>query len=171
MTVFITGGCKNGKSTFAINLAAAIEPGLPHWYVATLIPRDAEGWECVRRHRQSREGMGFMTLEQPRDICSCFNEAGEKGVFLLDSLTALLMNVQSPEKAAEDVLAFIQRAEHAVIVSDYIYCDGLDYGEYSEGFRRGLACLDRLMAAECGHVAEIVGSVPVWHKGGIPWSL
>ena len=171
MTVFITGGCKNGKSTFAVNLANSLAADRPKWYVATLIPRDADGWKCVRRHRKAREGMGFITLEQPFELTSCFDEVGDRGVFLIDSLTALLMNVQSPERIAEDVLSFLGRAEHTLIVSDYIYGDGVDYDSCSESFRRNLACLDRLLAAECGHVAEVVGSVPVWHKGGLSWSL
>ena len=175
MTVFITGGCKNGKSTFALRLAAALAPGSPHWYVATLLPKDEEGRKCVRRHRAARADMNFVTLEEPFCPTACLDAHGESGVFLLDSVTALLTNalyeaeapVPDPE---EELAAFVRRAEHAVLVSDYIYCDGGDYNGESEAFRAKLAALDARLAGACDTVVEIVGGIPTVRKGGLPWT-
>ena len=42
MNVLISGGCKNGKSFFAQQLAAELAAGRPLYYIATMIPRDDE---------------------------------------------------------------------------------------------------------------------------------
>ena len=45
MNVFISGGCKNGKSFYAQRLARrqADETGSPLYYIATMIPHDEGG--------------------------------------------------------------------------------------------------------------------------------
>ena len=63
MTVFLSGGCKNGKSALAQTLAVRLADGGPLWYVATMIPRDAEDWNRIRAHVENRKGLGFRTLE------------------------------------------------------------------------------------------------------------
>ena len=40
MTVFVSGGAKNGKSSFAQNLAVKLAKDGRHYYVATMIPSD-----------------------------------------------------------------------------------------------------------------------------------
>ena len=40
MTVFVSGGAKNGKSGFAQNLAVKLARGGKRYYVATMIPVD-----------------------------------------------------------------------------------------------------------------------------------
>ena len=63
MRIFITGGCKNGKSYYAQTLAKA-QQGLPLYYVATMEPRDEEDRLRIARHLKEREGWGFVTVEQ-----------------------------------------------------------------------------------------------------------
>lgn len=91
MNIFISGGCKNGKSYYAQHLAKRqAEGGRPLYYLATMEPADEEDQARILRHRREREGWGFTTLERGCDIGS-FN-ADFSGSFLLDSVTALLSN-------------------------------------------------------------------------------
>ena len=96
MNLFISGGCKNGKSSFAQKEAKrqAEEEGRPLYYVATMIPSDGEDRERIRRHIADREGWGFTTLERGWDITGLLTRKGvdRDGVFLVDSVTALLGN-------------------------------------------------------------------------------
>ena len=96
MNVFISGGCKNGKSMFAQEIARdmAREQEVPLYYLATMIPGDDEDRARIRRHIGEREGWGFTTIEQGRDILDALSQEGvdSGGVFLLDSVTALLSN-------------------------------------------------------------------------------
>ena len=91
MIVLFSGGAKNGKSDYAQDLAARLSEG-KHYYVATMIPADGEDHARIRRHLDSRAGMGFETLEQGRNLLECLERADPEGSFLLDSTTALLLN-------------------------------------------------------------------------------
>ena len=91
MIVFISGGGKSGKSSLAQDLTVALSEG-KHYYIATMIPTDAEDHERIRLHIADRDGMGFETIECGRNILSCLDKAHADGAFLLDSATALLMN-------------------------------------------------------------------------------
>ena len=70
MNIYISGGAKNGKSTFAQQRAKELASagGTPLYYVATMIARDSEDDARVARHRREREGWGFETLEIPDGI-------------------------------------------------------------------------------------------------------
>ena len=58
MNVFISGGCKNGKSMYAQEIARdmAREQGVPMYYLATMIPTDDEDRARIRRHIGERDG-------------------------------------------------------------------------------------------------------------------
>ncbi|MBR1561338.1 MAG: bifunctional adenosylcobinamide kinase/adenosylcobinamide-phosphate guanylyltransferase [Clostridia bacterium] len=175
MSTFISGGCKNGKSFYAQRIAQA--GGRPLYYIATMIPRDAEDDARIARHRKEREGWGFETLERGTDILSCLDRADPNGSFLLDSVTALLsnemftaagMDAQAPAKIARELVEFVRRAPKTVLVSDYIYSDANLYDDWTEAYRRGLARIDRALAAACDDVLEVVHGQVVVHKGALP---
>ena len=141
MKVFISGGAKNGKSFFAQTRAKEIADAedLPLHYLATMEPRDSEDRARIERHRREREGWGFTTVERERNISGLFGERPEispRGVFLLDSVTALLSNemfkeeegkwtfdLDAPERVTREMQEFCKEADHIVFVSDYIYAD------------------------------------------------
>jgi len=189
------------------------ENELPLYYIATMIPTDEEDRARIARHIGEREGLGFTTVEREKNISgitpnkedrgeSVGNSAscGEKscgcdpqGVFLLDSVTALLANVMFPpsaaagnegyddtvtddvsesgnawfnpdaaEEVAEDLKTFFENVENAILVSDYIYADPLrranpegDGMDYTDTYIRGLAYIDRTIAALCDEVYEV----------------
>ncbi len=178
MKILFSGGCKNSKSTWAERTAFTLSAGGPLYYIATMIPHDAEDEARIRHHVQSRAGLGFVTLECGRDVLRCLDMADAGGAFLLDSVTALLANEMfdeagrldeaAPERVAASLEALAARVRHIVFVSDYIYADALSYDETTEAYRRGLALLDRRLAALADGVAELVAGRPFWHKGGMP---
>ena len=72
------------------------------------------------------------------------------------------------ERIAADLGTFLGAVEHAVVVSDYLYGDGIAYDPVTERYRRGLAYLDRFLAERCDCVVEICLGRPVAHKGRLP---
>ena len=120
MKIFISGGCKNGKSSIAedqaVKLAVRENPGTKKhdsenpgaknhdsensdgknnerdklYYIATMIPHDDEDHLRIDNHRKMRAGKGFTTIECGHDILSI--NPDPDGTFLLDSVTALLSN-------------------------------------------------------------------------------
>ena len=202
MNILVSGGAKNGKSMFAQNAAKqmAEEAGLPLYYVATMIPHDEEDEARIARHRDERTGWGFRTIEcgtglaglldtwsldaegmkfddeaESRSCGSTSAEAASEtaGVFLLDSVTALLSNemfkedggvdLDAPARVAEECVAFAKATKNTVFVSDYIYGDGADYDKLTEEYRHGLAMIDRRLAETCDRVVEVsAGLIEDW---------
>lgn len=173
MSVYISGGCKNGKSFYAQRIAQAL--GKPLYYLATMIPHDDEDRARIKRHIAERDGWGFETIECGTNILSALDAADENGAFLLDSVTALLSNEmftetgdfdpQAPARVADALVEFVRRAPNTVMVSDYIYSDAALYPPMVEAYREGLAFIDIRLARECSHVLEVVNGNVIMHKG------
>lgn len=180
MTFFISGGAKSGKSTLAQKLAVELAKGGKHYYVATMIPTDEEDRERIRLHIADRDGLGFETLECGEKILSCLEQADPQGVFLVDSATALLQNAIFPrernyemdldgaQRCTRDLVAFLGKVRDAVVVSDYIYSDGLAFDPATQSYCRCLADLDRRLAQACDTVVEVCAGQYIVHKGALP---
>ena len=175
MSVYISGGCKNGKSYYAQHITKAM--GAPLYYLATMIPHDEEDRARIRRHIAERDGWGFETIECGTDILSALNNADPNGSFLLDSVTALLSNemftetgdfdADSPKRVADALCEFVRRAPNTVLVSDFIFSDAELYPPMVETYREGLAYIDKTVARMCDHVIEVVNGTIIMHKGDI----
>lgn len=169
MNIFISGGCKNGKSYYAQRRAKELAEslGVPLYYIATMIPHDEEDRARIKRHISERDGWGFETIEQGFSLPEILRNASidKNGVFLMDSVTALLDNEMfdnegnideaAPERVKKDMLEFAAATGNTIFVSDYIYGDADFYGETVESYRRGLAAADRALAEVCEEVIEI----------------
>ena len=171
MRVFITGGCKNGKSYHAVKLA--VEMGAPRYYIATMKPSDGEDDARIARHRAEREGLGFTTLEITGDVDKIPQWCDLNGVFLLDSVTALMANEMfdgndyypgAHDKVRNDVLALITKTPNIIVVSDYIYSDAFIYDAATEHYRRGLGLADRAVTAACDACLEVTFGRLTVHK-------
>lgn len=182
MKIFISGGCKNGKSTYAEQLAVYLhnqKPDTPLYYIATMRPVDGEDQARIVRHRESRAGLGFETVEQQHNISDISVLYNVVGAFLLDSTTALLANEMflpdgqfcagAGKKVTRDLAILLKAVEDIVIVSDYIYSDAAEYDEYTECYRQALSMIDREAARICDTVIEVCYSNMIVHKGVIPW--
>lgn len=177
MKLFISGGAKCGKSTLAQKLAVELSKGGRHYYIATMVSTGQEDDERIRRHIADREGMGFETVECFQNILDCLKTADQDGVFLVDSVTALLQNSLFPveknyeldldaaERCSEELMVFAGLVRHAVFVSDYIYSDAERYSESTEMYRKCLADIDRRLAQVCDTVVEVSAGQYIIHKG------
>lgn len=166
MNIFISGGCKNGKSLHAQELARDMAGTKPLYYIATMIPTDDEDRQRIRNHLAARDGWGFETLEQPVDLTALLDrpDVDLSGAFLMDSVTALLSNEMfrsdgtydpgAGARVADDLLRFAKATGNTVFVSDYIYSDARIFDDWTENYRRSLAFCDRKLAEVCDQVIE-----------------
>jgi len=174
MIFYLAGGTKSGKSMLAQRIARAM-PG-PHYYIATMRPKDAEDDARIAKHLQDRDGWGFRTAEQPDRICGVLDHCDAGGTFLLDSVTALLSNemfpadgsvdLAAPQRVERELLQLADRTANLVVVSDFIFSDGVSYDALTEAFRAGLGRIGCAMAAAADHAAELTSGLPIWYKGG-----
>ncbi len=105
--VYITGGCRSGKSAFAQKQAEKHSGSL--LYVATAEVRDAEMADRVDKHQIAR-GERWQCLEEPVVLSEKIPPAvGDCSAVLIDCLTLWLSNLL--EKYGEDDAKILQEAE------------------------------------------------------------
>lgn len=180
MNVLISGGCKNGKTGLAQDIAVKLSPTGNRYYAATMVPYDDEDRDRIARHIKDRAGLGFKTIEAARDIGSCLTIAEPDSTFLVDSVTALLLNEMFPEnynepydteavsRCIDGLLKLRAGAKNTVFVTDYIYSDALRYDDFTENYRASLAAIDRSLAGVCDIVIELCAGNIIFHKGELP---
>lgn len=180
MLIFIAGGAKSGKSHYAQDVTVRLAAGGRRYYIATMIPVDAEDEKRIEAHVADRAGLGFETALAPRNLPELLSRVEPDSAFLLDSATALFMNELYPDpttwapdedaarRTAEDILAFAKGVQHLVVVSDQIYSDAIRYSPETETFRRGLAYIDRAVARSADTVLEMAAGNIIVHKGELP---
>lgn len=167
MAYYISGGCKNKKSFFAQELAKklAVDGNKKLYYIATMIPKDNEDIERIKRHLKERENWGFETIECGKDIEKIFELTKKDDVLLFDSVTAGLENAifdenfdideKSLRQFQDNMQRLVETRNNTVFVSDNIFCDGIIYDEVTEIYRKSLAETDRLIAKRCDKVIEV----------------
>lgn len=176
MIVYISGGCKNGKSSYAEKIANNLrEENKPFYYIATMISSDKEDEERIKRHIYQRKNFNFETVEIYKDIKNIEKVCNLEGTFLIDSTTALLANEMFLnnkqfipniyKKVAKDLIYIIKKMKNVVIVSDYIFSDSINYDEYTNQYRKGLAFIDKCCAAESDILIEVCYGNIIFYKG------
>ena len=87
--IFITGGVRSGKSTFAEKLAT--EEDIPTVYLATLEPLDLEMKERIHQH-QKRRPSHWKTIETKFDIAKAYQSIQNDHCILFDCLSMWVTN-------------------------------------------------------------------------------
>ena len=177
MRILLLGGSKSGKSMLGQRLTRQLADGGPMIYWATLEPRDTEDRAIVRRHLAERDGWGFETIEQGRQLPQALEWVSPAGTVLFDSITACLAcqmfsgpqpDAAAPERTAEELLTVSRHPRHFVCVCDELWRDGVTYETWTETYRRGLAEICRRLAAEFDVVCEMTAGLPPLWKGELP---
>lgn len=89
--VLATGGARSGKSAWAECAAEKLDPS--RVYIATALPADDEMRARVDRHRDSRAGRGWATIEEPLLLAAALEQAAQSfAVALVDCLTVWTAN-------------------------------------------------------------------------------
>ncbi len=89
--IFITGGARSGKSSFALKEASGITGEKA--YIATAEALDDEMRERIEQHKKQR-GKDWDTYEEPIKIGGLVRDIGNKyNVIVLDCLTLWLSNL------------------------------------------------------------------------------
>ena len=79
MVYLIIGGSGSGKSAYAEQLMERFTGVTEKYYLATMQIFDEEGEKRKMKHKAARQGKGFLTIEQPRDIGGA-DQARQRGI-------------------------------------------------------------------------------------------
>ena len=168
--IFVLGGCRSGKSSFALETAQKFS-GDKKVFIATCIPRDDEMKLRVTKHQQERSRR-WQTVEAPIHLPEAIVAAGgEAGILLVDCLTLWISNLLMENHDSDQVLNQVQSLTRAVASSACPVI--LVSNEVGTGIvpENKLARLYRdLVGSTNQAVAECVDQV-VWTVAGIPVTI
>lgn len=101
MIVFVSGGARCGKSSFAESLSIRLSEqnrGSQKFYLATAQETDAEMSARIKSHVKQRHATGYArwkTIEEPYLLYEAIEKVGQKGdVVLIDCLTTWVSQVR-----------------------------------------------------------------------------
>ncbi len=97
--IFVTGGRRSGKSSYALDLGESL--GGKKLFIATAQALDKEMEERIARHKAER-GNGWETMEVPVNISDAVKTASRYDVVLIDCLTLWLSNLMHEDNPKEN---------------------------------------------------------------------
>ncbi|MBT8342820.1 MAG: bifunctional adenosylcobinamide kinase/adenosylcobinamide-phosphate guanylyltransferase [Desulfatitalea sp.] len=107
-STLIIGGCRSGKSSYALALAQSRQPS-NKFFVATCVPRDPEMEARVARHRTERDA-SWQVEEIPLHLHEfLLEQKADTDLILIDCLTLWISNLMMAHDNDSDILASIDR--------------------------------------------------------------
>ena len=167
--VFITGGARSGKSSFALSEALKVKGGKA--FLATAEATDKEMEDRIIRHKQDR-GKGWRTFEEPISVARLIKEIdGRYAVIVIDCLTLWLANVMmsglDAEKETGRLLAALRgmKKSRVFVVSNEVGMGIVPENELARKFRDMAGQMNQRVAALAEEVYVAVSGIPVKIKG------
>lgn len=181
--IFITGGVRSGKSSFAEKKAEQIanETGGQLHYLATGVPSDREMMERINIHQRDRvEGKyGWKTVEKPVQIGMLADHFSHEDIILLDCVTTLLNNElfsfeqkwDQPflDKVRESVVTGIfeikNRVSVMIVVSNEVLYEPLHGNQLVFTYGRLLGQIHQQLVKEADQAFLVEAGIPIVMKG------
>ena len=169
--IFITGGCRSGKSRYALDYANR------HFskklFLATSEALDEEMAQRIENHKKVR-GPEWQTIEEPVEIVNKIKEYGEDGkVILIDCLTLwlynLLMRWGDDSKILNETDKLInvikQNPASFILVSNEVGMGIVPADPLSRRYRDLLGTMNQRIAQALDTVIFMVSGIPLFLKG------
>jgi adenosylcobinamide kinase / adenosylcobinamide-phosphate guanylyltransferase len=162
--IFITGGARSGKSSFAMAEASKINGKKA--YIATAEALDEEMRQRIENHKRQR-GNDWVTYEEPLKIAEVIKEIeGKYSVILIDCLTLWLSNLFMNNKKIEreiESFCYSLSTVHCplFIVSNEVGMGIVPDNELSRKFRDMAGLLNQKIASTSDEVYMVVAGIPV----------
>ena len=105
-TVLIAGGCRSGKSQFAMEMALALAEN--PYYIATAQAHDGEMDSRIQKHRDDRSAR-FITIEESTDLVAACNKIPPGSVVCIDCLTLWISNLLMQQQQESDIISLLDQ--------------------------------------------------------------
>ena len=169
-TVLVIGGCRSGKSTYALKRAEQL-PG-HKIFIATCMPHDKEMEERVLLHKKQRS-RAWTTLEVPVLLPEEISKNSQKeNVILVDCLTLWISNLMLENNDQENmdvnIRNLIRSLENAqcpiILVSNEVGTGIVPENSLARRFRDITGFTNQKVAACADNVMWMVAGIPVGVK-------
>jgi adenosylcobinamide kinase / adenosylcobinamide-phosphate guanylyltransferase len=164
--IFVLGGAKSGKSSFALKKAEQLSGKKA--YIATAEPLDDEMKERIDKHKRER-GKDWDAIEEPRKIADIIRTgSGKYSIFLVDCLTLWLSNLLCHDERAEEAIAEFLNSLRLTSHSSYFFIVSNEVGmgivpdnALSRRFRDLAGHLNQQMASIADEVYLVTAGIPL----------
>ena len=169
--IFITGGCRSGKSRYALQYANQHYSG--KLFLATCEALDEEMARRIESHKKVR-GPEWQTIEEPLEIVKKIKEFGmDGGVILIDCLTLWLYNLlvkwDNDLKIideTENLTDIIKQSPASfILVSNEVGMGIVPADPLSRRYRDLLGTMNQRIAEALDTVIFMVSGIPIFLKG------
>jgi adenosylcobinamide kinase/adenosylcobinamide-phosphate guanylyltransferase len=167
--VFILGGARSGKSTFALQEASGVEGKKA--FIATAEALDDEMRLRINNHKKER-GKGWVTFEEPLYISRLMQDVrNSHDVVLIDCLTLWLSNIMHVgfdinETVGEFINVISQDSSALLyIVSNEVGMGLVPETELARIYRDNLGYINRKVAEAATDVSFLAAGIPLKIKG------
>ena len=170
--ILVTGGCRSGKSRYAMELAKQI-PGDKKIFIATCVPEDKEMEMRVARHKEERD-KSWSTIEVPLRLPEAIIEYSTKSdLILVDCLTLWISNLvldNNDMDVSEATLRLTRSLKDAkcpvIMVSNEVGAGIVPENRLARLFRDTAGIVNQNVAACSDRVIWMVAGIPVSIKEG-----
>lgn len=167
--VFITGGARSGKSSFAMAEASKIDGTKA--YIATAEVLDEEMKERIEKHKKQR-GDAWDTYEEPLKIADVIRKIeGEYNVIVIDCLTLWLSNLMHSnlniKVEIENLVGVLKSSKlrtlnsELIIVSNEVGMGIVPENELARRFRDMAGFLNQRVAGVADEVYMMIAGIPI----------
>ena len=169
--IFILGGAKSGKSSYAMNLAKST--GKRIVFIATCIPGDTEMKHRIKLHKKSRPRT-WRVIEEGIHIDSALRKAKAgcdailidcMGLFI-SNLIAVEFSDKKIEKKVRQVIGQIKKsASDVIVVSNEVGMGIVPDNPLARRFRDLLGRVNQMIAQSADEVIMMYAGIPMVMKG------
>jgi adenosylcobinamide kinase / adenosylcobinamide-phosphate guanylyltransferase len=182
--IFICGGVRSGKSSFAESTAEFYQSALPEaalHYIACGRAVDDEMGQRIRKHQADRgeSDHSWLTWECPVNVDSLSEKFSSNDIVLLDCVTTLLTNEmfsaewinegKVTEKIVGDIKKLSRNAGNLILVSNDVFCKPVSSNDFVKHFTKTLGMVHQRLVEIAAEAYSVKNGIPVLKKGrGIP---
>lgn len=170
--ILVTGGCRSGKSRFALKTAEQIADD-NRLFIATSQLLDDEMKERVKRHRQER-GPDWQTVESPVQLPEAVTGNHDSAqVILIDCITMWISNLLLDESLSPKISEYMENLKEALIgarcpvllVTNEVGMGIVPENRLAREFRDRVGSANQTLAGLADQVVLVVSGIPLWVKG------
>jgi adenosylcobinamide kinase/adenosylcobinamide-phosphate guanylyltransferase len=171
--ILITGGCRSGKSRFALDYANQYFS--KRLYLATCEALDEEMAERIAHHKKTRSPE-WQTIEEPVEVVNKIGQYGDKtDVILLDCVTLWLSNLLMRRKDDLEIMketdcligAIRQCLASFIAVTNEVGLGIVPADPLSRRFRDLSGIVNQRIAEAADTAIFMVSGIPIFLKGKV----
>jgi adenosylcobinamide kinase/adenosylcobinamide-phosphate guanylyltransferase len=171
--ILITGGCRSGKSRFALDYAN--QHFSKKLYLATCEALDEEMAQRIAHHKKTRSPE-WQTIEEPVEVADKIKQYGDKtDVILLDCITLWLSNLLMRQKDDAEILKEIsalidtmqEKQASLIFVSNEVGLGIVPADPLSRRFRDLSGMANQRIAEAAETAIFMVSGIPIFLKGKV----